>query len=95
MKTFVIHRDIRARALIFGLPVPLFAIQMLGVIASLLIIIFSFSFALIFGAILGNGILYVILLKLTNQPDLLHFVNVFPKAISNKKTNLLRYADEP
>lgn len=95
MKTFHIHRDIRARALIFGLSVPFFALQMLGVIASLLIIIFSFSFPLIFGAIVGNGILYVILLKLTNRPHILYLGNAFPRAISNKKTNLLRYADEP
>lgn len=95
MKSFTIHRDIRARALIFGLPVPFFALQMLGVIASLLVIIFSLSFPLIFGAILANGILYVILLKLTNRPHLLYLGNVFPIAISNKKTNLLRYADEP
>ncbi|WP_431126160.1 hypothetical protein [Flagellimonas flava] len=94
MKTYHIHRDIRARALIFGLPVSFFAIQMLGVIASLLAIIFSFSFALIFGALMGNGLLYTVLLKLENRPDLLANSRVFPNAISNKKTNLLHYADE-
>lgn len=95
MKKFEIYRDIRARALIFGLSVPFFALQMLGVIASLLVIIFSFSFALIFGAMLCNGILYVVLLKLTNRPDMVQVGRVFPRSISNKKTNLLRYADEP
>lgn len=80
--------------MIFGLPVSFFAIQMLGVIASLLAVIFSFSFALIFGALIANGVLYVVLLKLANRPDLLSSPRVFPKAISNKKTNLLRYADK-
>lgn len=95
MKKFNPYRNIRARALIFGLPVPLFALQMLGVIASLLIIIFSFSFTLVLGAMLLNGILHAVLLKLAHASHLLRLGNVFPKAISNKKTNLLRYADEP
>ncbi|WP_097045025.1 hypothetical protein [Flagellimonas pacifica] len=68
---------------------------MLGVIASLLIIIFSFSFTLIFTALVCNGVLYIVLLKFTNRPDMLTVGRVFPRAISNKKTNLLRYADEP
>ena len=91
MKSYSIHRDIRRRALIFGLSVPLFAIQMLGVIAPLLVIIFSFSFTLIFGAMLLNGALYVLLLKLNNNPNGLVIGMVFPKNISNKKTNLLYY----
>lgn len=94
MKKFELYRDIRARALIFGLPVPLFALQMLGIIASLLVIIFSFRFALVFGVLLGNGILYALLLKLANQPQWLSLVKGGPRHISNKKTPLLRYADQ-
>ncbi len=94
MKKYGIYRDIRARALIFGLPVSLFALQMLGVIASLLVIIFSFSFGLVLGTMLCNGILYTALLQLTNRPNLLQMGNVLPKAISNKKTNFLHYTDE-
>ena len=95
MKKFNLYKDIRTRARIFGLPVPLFALQLLGIIASLLTIIFSFSFTLVLGAMLLNGILYGVLLKLTNEPDLLHWGRVLPRAISNKKTNLLHYTDEP
>jgi len=93
MKSYRVYRNIRRRALIFGLPVSLFALQMLGVIGSLLVVIFSFSFALVLGAAVFNGVLYVLLLKVTNQPHLLHFSKVLPKAISNKKTTALNYED--
>ena len=91
MKTFPIYKDIRARALIFGLSVPLFAIQMLGIIGSLLVVIFSFSFSLVIGAMLVNGILYAVMIKLVNRPEPLELVSVFPRSISNKKTSPLRY----
>ncbi|WKX76936.1 hypothetical protein Q5W13_01865 [Zobellia laminariae] len=93
MKGYRIYRNIRKRALIFGLPVALFALQMLGVIGSLLVVIFSFSLVLVLCAAITNGILYVVLLKLTNQPHLLYIGKVFPKSISNKKTSLLNYED--
>lgn len=91
MKSYQVYRNIRKRALIFGLPVSLFALQMLAVIGSLLVVIFSFSLFLVVGAIALNLSLYVILLKLTHQPHLLHFAKVFPAAISNKKTTTLNY----
>lgn len=91
MKKFEIYKDIRCRALIFGLSVPMFALQMIGVIGSLLVVIFSFSFSLVIGAMFLNGILYVVLIKLVNRPGAFDMVPVFPKSISNKKTNLLRY----
>lgn len=93
MKGYQVYRNIRKRALIFGLPVSLFALQMMGVIGSLLVVIFSFSFALVLGAIVLNITLYVVLLKLTLQPHLLHFAKVFPAAISNKKTTAINYED--
>ena len=91
MKGYKIYRNIRKRALIFGLPLPLFALQMLGVIGSLLVVIFSFILLLLLGVAAVNLLLYVILLKLTHQPQLLHLAKVFPSAISNKKTTLLNY----
>jgi hypothetical protein len=94
MKSYKIHREIRKRALVFGLPVPLFALQMFGVIASLLVIIFSFSFGLVLGAMLLNGSLYVLLLKLNNNPNSMHIGQRFPRAITNKKTNLLNYGHQ-
>ena len=91
MKGYVVYRNIRKRALIFGLPVSLFALQMLGVIGSLLVVIFSFSMFLVLGAVLVNAALYIILLKLTHQPHLLYVNKVFPRAISNKKTTPFCY----
>jgi len=91
MKVYRVYRNIRKRALIFGLPISLFALQMMAVIGSLLVVIFSFSLSLVLGAVLINATLYVILLKLTNQPHLLNIGKVFPKAISNKKTTALNY----
>ncbi|MGB5820336.1 MAG: hypothetical protein WBG90_12690 [Saonia sp.] len=93
MKSYQIYRNIRKRALIFGLPVSLFALQMAGVIGSLLIVIFSFSLFLVMGAAAINLMLYIMLLKLTNQPHLLHIQKAFPTAISNKKTTALHYED--
>ena len=93
MKDYRIYRNIRKRALIYGLPVSLFALQMLGVIGSLLVIIFSFSLFLVIGAVALNLTLYFVLLELTHRPHLLHFAKVFPSAISNKKTTPLHYED--
>ena len=93
MKSYGVYRNIRKRALIFGLPVSLFALQMSGVIGSLLVVIFSFSFVLVLCALVINLTLYFVLLKLTHRPHLLHFAKVFPSAISNKKTTTLHYED--
>ncbi|MFC4094856.1 hypothetical protein [Euzebyella saccharophila] len=93
MKCYPIYRNIRKRALIFGLPVSLFALQMAAVIGSLLVIIFSFSLLLVVGGLGVNMMLYVVLLKLTHQPQMLHFQRVFPSALSNKKTTTLCYED--
>lgn len=95
MKTYTVYRNIRKRALIFGLPLALFALQMLGVIGSLLVVIFSFSFMLVLSVMVINGVLYIVLVKLTHSPELLHLAKVFPQAISNKKTTPLRYAHQP
>lgn len=89
----MVYRNIRKRALIFGLPVSLFALQMMGVIGSLLVVIFSFSLILVVGAMLINVSLYVILLKLSYQPHSLHFSKVFPRTISNKKITPFCYED--
>ncbi|MDT7828371.1 hypothetical protein RQM65_06820 [Pricia sp. S334] len=93
MKGYKVYRNIRRRALIFGLPVSLFALQMMGVIGSLLVIIFSFSLMLLIGAVTVNLMMYFVLLKLTHRPHLLHFTKIFPSAISNKKTSTLHYED--
>lgn len=86
MKRYEVYRHIRERALVFGLPLPFFALQILALIGSLMAVIFSFGPVLLFLALMGNGALYGLLLKLANEPDLLGRGRVFPKMISNKKS---------
>ena len=95
MKQYKIYRHIRRRALIFGLPVAFFALQMLAVIGSLMAVIFSFNLVLLFMAMIANGILYGILLRLAQQPEKLQMGTVFPNMISNKKITLNEKYDEP
>lgn len=85
MKKYEVYKNIRRRAVIMGLPISLFALLMICVIASLLFIIFSFSISVIIGAIVLNATLFVVLTQLHKNPALLHLKKVFPKTISNKK----------
>lgn len=93
MKRFEVYRNIRQKALIYGLPVPLFALMMLSVIGCLLVVIFSFSLLVILGVIAWNLMLYIILIRITNNPQILHFGRVFPNLISNKKPSIISYED--
>jgi type IV secretory pathway VirB3-like protein len=94
MKRFEVYKNIRKRAVIFGLPISLFALMMVAVIASLLIIIFSFSFVMIIGILIFNATLYVALSKLTHNPQLFQMAKAFPRIISNKKTSGLDYEQD-
>lgn len=91
MKKFEIYKNIRKRAMIFGLPVSLFALMMVAIIASLLVIIFSFGFVTIIGVLVFNAVLYIGLTKFAHNPQLLQFAKMFPKIISNKKIAALYY----
>ena len=93
MKEFENYRNIRRRALIYGLPLLSFAFQMIAVVASLLVIIFSFSLMAIISAVVINLVLYIFLLKINANPELLNFKRVFPKTISNKPISGFRYED--
>lgn len=93
MKRYEIYRNIRKKALIYGLPVPLFALLMLSIIGSLLVIIFSFSLMIIIAAVIWNLVLYFILTRITSNPQLLNLRKVFPILISNKKSTDLAYED--
>ncbi|QCX00594.1 hypothetical protein FGM00_10935 [Aggregatimonas sangjinii] len=94
MKKFEVYKNIRKRAVIFGLPISLFALMMISVIASLLVIIFSFGFAIILGVLVFNGMLYIGLTKFANNPQLLQFFKVFPNSISNKKSSAISYEED-
>lgn len=91
MKKYEVYRNIRKKALIYGLPVGLFALMIISVIASLLVMIFSFSLVTIFSAVVLNLSLYFFLIRLAVNPRMLHFQRVFPKMISNKKSLGLFY----
>ena len=93
MKRYEVYRNIRKKALIYGLPIGLFALMMLSVIGSLLVIIFSFGFGIITSVVVLNLSLYIFLVRLTANPQLLHYQRVFPKMISNKKISGLTYED--
>ncbi len=93
MKQYSIYRNIRKRALIFGLPLTLFAFQMVSVIGSLMVIIFSFGLGSILGALFWNPMLYMVLTKVAHQPQLLQLGNPFPNHISNRKNSFLTYED--
>lgn len=93
MKRYEVYRNIRKKALIYGLPVGLFALMMLSVIGSLLVIIFSFSLVIITLMVLLNLALYVFLTRITVNPRLLNLQRDFPKMISNKKISGLSYED--
>ncbi|MDO6769530.1 hypothetical protein Q4584_16985 [Cellulophaga sp. 1_MG-2023] len=91
MKRFEVYRNIRKRAVIFGLPISLFALMMMSVLASLMVIIFSFSFAIIIGVAIFNAALYIALTRITNNPQLFQLAKVFPKIISNKRNSGIYY----
>lgn len=91
MKQYRIYRNIRKKALIFGLSVPMFALQMLSIVGALLVIIFSFSTGVIIGAFLLNSTLYFSLLKFPENRKIFVFKSFFPTAIQNKRSGELHY----
>jgi len=93
MKKYEVYKNIRKKAVIWGLPISLFALLMASVIASLLVVIFSFSLLMILGVIKWNTTLYVVLTKIAKNPALFNFQKVFPRIISNKKDNILNHVD--
>lgn len=94
MKTFEVYRNIRKQAVIFGLPISLFALMMVAILASLMVIIFSFSFGIIIGVLIFNAVLYGALIRVTNHPQLFQMTRVFPRIISNKKNTGFNYEQD-
>ena len=94
MKQYEVYRNIRKGAVIFGLPISSFALMMICVIASLLVIIFSFSFWIIIGALIFNCILYIVLIEITRTSQLIQVSVNFPDIISNRKNSGLNYGQD-
>jgi len=91
MKKFEVYKNIRKRAVIFGLPISLFALMMVSIVASLLVIIFSFSFGIIIGVLVFNSALFIALTRIANNPQLFQMAKVFPNIISNKRNSGFDY----
>lgn len=91
MKRFEVYRNIRKKAIIFGLPLALFALMMTSIVGSLLVIIFSFNFYVIITMFLLNAVLYISLTRFSANPQHFQFSKVFPQIISSKKSSLLHY----
>ena len=94
MKKYEVYKNIRKRAVIFGLPISLFALMMVSILVSLLIIIFSFSFVMIIGILIFNAALYVALTRITNDPQLFQMAKAFPQIISNKRNSAFDYEED-
>ncbi|OUR98405.1 hypothetical protein A9Q86_15280 [Flavobacteriales bacterium 33_180_T64] len=94
MKKFEVYKNIRKQAVIFGLPISLFALMMVSILASLLIIIFSFSFLMIIGVMVFNAVLFIALTRITSNPQLFQTAKVFPKIISNKRNSGFYYEQD-
>ncbi|OBX24696.1 hypothetical protein LX77_03625 [Gelidibacter algens] len=94
MKKFEVYKNIRKRAVIFGLPISLFALMMVAILGSLLVIIFSFSFALIISILIFNAALYIGLIRITNNPQLFQLAKAFPSIISNKRNSGFDYGQD-
>ncbi len=80
--------------MIWGLPVSLFAVMMMAVIGSLLVVIFSFSFAVIISVVVLNSVLYIGLTRVSSNPQLLHYSKVFPKMITFKRSSNIHYEQD-
>ncbi|WP_083852498.1 hypothetical protein [Galbibacter marinus] len=91
MKRYEIYKNIRKQAIIFGLPLSMFVIMMICIICSLLLIIFSFSFTLIMSLLVGNSVLYLLLLRFSTTAQHFQFSAVFPSSISNRRISSISY----
>lgn len=91
MKRYSFYRDIRKEALIMGLPVMLFGLQIVILVLSLFLLIFSFSLFLLIVILLGNIGLYLGLIRYVSRNRTVTFYRVFPREISNKTINEIAY----
>ncbi len=94
MRSYEVYRNIRKGALIWGLPISLFALLMVSVVSSLLVIIFSFSLLMVLALFIWNAGLFLGLNKMNNGTRNLNIRKTFPKSISNKKDNILNHVED-
>ena len=92
MKKYEVYKNIRKRAVLFGLPLSLFALMMCSILCSLIIIIFSFSLLMVISIPFCNAVLYVVLLNLERIKSYPIFGSQFPKQLSNKSKPIITYS---
>jgi Flp pilus assembly protein TadB len=68
--------------------------MMICVVASLLVIIFSFSFWIIISALILNCILYLVLIRITRTSQLFQVSVKFPEIISNRRNSNFNYEQD-
>lgn len=93
MAAFEIYRHIRQKALIFGLTINLFALQMLALLLSLLILIFSFRLDLLVVLPLLNTGLYLVLRYFLTHSRLNGFSSHQQRIYSGKKITGIYYEE--
>ncbi len=91
MKSYSFYRDIRKEALIMGLPVMFFGLQIIALVISLFLLIFSFSLFMLLLVLSANVGLYLGLLRYVSRNRTVTFFRVFPREISNKTINEMPY----
>lgn len=80
MRSYLIYRSIRQKAILYGLSIERFALFMSSVILSLLVIIFSFGFLMVIFTMIWNSGLYIGLLRVKIFP---------PKGISSRPPDFI------
>ncbi len=80
--------------MIWGLPVSLFALMIIAVVGSLLVIIFSFSLGAVITVFIFDYALYISLTKLSSHPQVFQFSKVFPETVSSKRLSNVNYEQD-
>lgn len=94
MKHFEPYRNIRKQAMVLGLPLSYFALLMVSVIASLLVVIFSFGLGVIVFVIFWNCAVFIALSRLSGHTGLFDRGGVLPSSISNKRQSRMGYEED-
>ncbi len=89
MQRYRIYRDIRKGAVIWGLPISLFALVAASTVASLIIAIFAFGPIMVLGLALWNAGLYTGLVRWQRRKLPLWSAGTFPKLIRNTTQKIL------
>lgn len=94
MKKYEAYKDIRKQALIFGLPLGFFILQIVSILIGFFVLFTAFSLLTIIGLVIFWVGLYAVLGYLTKNPSLFNFSKIFPNIITNKSQNTFNYEED-